>query len=333
MKIPDKLPKSVAMQPALSVVDSSKMQQYMDCPREFFFRYVLNWDTQTKSHHLVFGEAIHRGLEHLLLNGYNLDSVETAYQIGKEYYREELPDSLNDQGRYPKIPEAIPQLLADYIRQYPDDLSRFEVLYTEVAGSVPIAENRSIHYRLDAIVKDRETNRIWALEHKTAGRFGRTWVDQWYMKMQVFVYTHVLYSLFDPEEVEGVMINGLCLAKATKADLAKDRLVKTEFMRVPICKPVDLMDDWLWHINDWYSKIEDDMHGLKCAREEDRVLKTFARNTESCTKYFGCPYLDYCSAWSNPLGKQMPLEYNERIWNPSDREKDARTIMHLGDKK
>lgn len=327
------LPHPVKEQPALYIVDSSKMQQYMDCPRQFFYRYVMNWDNDTKSHHLIYGEAIHRALEYLLQHDYSLESIDNAYLIASSYYREELPDEMGDTERYPKTTAGIPQLLVDYTKTHSRDHERYEVLYTEVAGSVPISNDRSIHYRIDAIVRDRDSKKIWALEHKTAGQFGRTWVDQWYMKMQVFVYTHVLHCIFDPREVEGIMINGLCIGRATQADMKQERIIKTDFIRVPVCKPVELMEDWLWHINDWYTSIEDDYFGLHTSRETDTVMKCFPRNTENCTKYFGCPFLDYCSAWPNPLQKDMPYGFVERVWNPADREKDASIILNLSKKK
>jgi CRISPR/Cas system-associated exonuclease Cas4 (RecB family) len=53
------------------VLDATKLQTYMRCPRKFFFNYVLGWKSEIPSNHLVFGSAWHMAMEVLLDKGYN----------------------------------------------------------------------------------------------------------------------------------------------------------------------------------------------------------------------------------------------------------------------
>ena len=61
--------------------DASKIQAYMACPRAYFYRYVLGWETEEKNIHFIFGEGWHRAMEHLLINGYNSKAQAEAAQL------------------------------------------------------------------------------------------------------------------------------------------------------------------------------------------------------------------------------------------------------------
>ena len=91
--------------PEWDILDSSKIQSYMRCPRKYFFNHILGWSLEEeeqgaleisssgllaapkseirKSEHLVFGTAWHHSMEHLLREnrkagmpkGYTIQSV------------------------------------------------------------------------------------------------------------------------------------------------------------------------------------------------------------------------------------------------------------------
>ena len=51
--------------PTLQTVDSTKINTFLDCPRQYFFTYVLGWRSDRPNNHLVFGQAWHEAMEHL----------------------------------------------------------------------------------------------------------------------------------------------------------------------------------------------------------------------------------------------------------------------------
>ncbi len=59
----------ILQQPTFTIVDSSKLQDYMMCPRYYFYRYVLGWVPEEPNHDLIFGEAWHVSIAHLKLYG------------------------------------------------------------------------------------------------------------------------------------------------------------------------------------------------------------------------------------------------------------------------
>ena len=298
----------VEQHPTWGIQDSSKTQEFMDCPRKYFYHYVLGWDSDTPNNHLVFGSAIHDALEHLLLNGYDTNSIAGAIDAFLLTYRKEFPEE-TDALFSPKTPERVMYALAEYTNVYRNDHKEFDVLFTEIAGTVPLSEDRVLHFRQDAICKGPEG--YFSLEHKTTGAtISRAWSQQWPLKTQVGTYTHVLYCLYPPEEVFGVKINGLGFLKT-----------KFSFERIPISKSLKAMQVWLWNTLYWLDQIQWNMELLKQCKESDELMMAFPMNTENCNKYWGCRYHDFCSAWPNPLRNcyEVPIGLERRFWDPMER--------------
>ena len=299
------------------IYDSSKVQEYMTCPRKYFYRYVLGWDTDEPNVHLVFGEGWHRAMEHILNEGYTNTAIKDAYSIFLKYYRQHYTE-IQDGGNFPKSPDSIVPTLVEYIQKY-KHTDNFEVMYTEVAGTVPISDTRVVHFRMDSVMRD-DTG-IFSLEHKTGSRLSQAWMDQWPLKMQVGTYMHVLHSLYDPKDVYGIKINGVIFKKT-----------KNDYIRVPIRKSMDMMNAWLWNINHQIDLIEWNMDELMKSDEADNVLAAFPMNTESCTNYGrACKYHDFCSTWANPLKRadEPPQGFVRKFWDPSSNEEDANHVMHI----
>ena len=312
------------------VQDATKIQEYMSCPRHYLFRYVLGWEPEEPNIHLVFGSAWHEAMEILLLEGYTPAAITSATDAFMKCFREEFPPE-SDLIFAPKTPENALRGLIQYCQQYRED--DFEVLHTEVAGSVMISETRQLHFKTDAIIQDE--GQIFSLEHKTGRYYNSKWADGWRQKMQVGVYTHVLYCLYDPKDVFGIRINGFFPRNAPK--MKKDGTPyanqnDSEFHRVPIRKTVSSMNDWLTMTHSYLDNLEDDFGDLlDPGVEDDELLTCFRKNTEACTNYSGCPFLDYCVLWPNPLKHRdaPPLGFRERHWDPRSKQETAKEVVNL----
>lgn len=305
----------VPYHPTWEIIDSSKLQDYITCPRLFFYKYVLGWDKDELNNHLIFGEAWHAAMEHLLLHGYTEDSIIGAYQAFIDIYRPNFPEG-TDELLFPKVPSRALEALILYCMEWEQRDRAQEVLYTEISGTVAVMENVPLHFRMDSIL--RVDGKIRSREHKTGSRLDRTWETQWSLKTQVGTYTHVLYCLYPPDEIYGIEINGAIFTKKN-----------TRFPRIPIRKQREAMQVWWWNTKEWASRMLHDYERLHESKREDGILMAFPMATESCTKYFGCPFMDYCSAWPNPLqyAEEPPIGYAVRWWDPSDR--PSKVVMNL----
>lgn len=293
--------------PTWNVHDSSKMKAYKQCPRAFFYRYLLGWEVDYPQLALIFGEAWHRAMAVLFEKGYSKDSIESGHEEFLRYYREYYSES-TDLEHIPKDPTTALEGLLAYVSCY-EDIDRFTVLHIERSGNVLITEDIAMHYRLDAIVDDPKLG-IINLDHKTTSWSSPSWSDQFQLDFQMNLYTHALYSMYSPEEVWGVKVNGMLFLKS-----------RVEPMRVPLQKSLPYMNAWLHETLYWLKMQHQDYQLLSMAKDGDNHFIAFPRRETNCVN-FGrlCPYHSFCTAWENPLQKcsKLPIGFKESWWNPVD---------------
>ena len=313
-----------------NIFDSSKIQTMMECPRKYFYEYILGWRTDSPKHDLEFGTALHLAMEQLMTGGYSSQSQELAYTAFlKEYRKSYGPecDLLPEHGV--KNPSNVLRMLGEYCLQYQGDA--FKPLYTEIAGTVPINDlGDCLHFRIDSIVKDSDGVAVW--DHKSCSELSRVWMDQWNLSFQVGTYTHVLYCLYPQDEVYGCRINALCFGRKPRKDAKSAPKEKPfSFMRLPVRRTPEAMNVWLWLANHWLSAIKEEMQALLASDPEDHVMRAFPLNTTACTKYWGCQFMPFCSAWANPLAHcaDIPVGFKQEWWNPCDQDKTAKAIFDM----
>jgi len=292
------------------VIDSSKIQDAMDCEREFMFRHIFGWKSTRPNNHLHFGTSWHKAQEYLLLNGYETRNVLKAYGEFERCYREEF-DEDTDALYGAKTPANALVALNDYAQRFSSDHSEYEVLYTEISGSVMLTEDILLYFKLDSILRDLMDNMILSFEHKTGSREGRQWTDQWLLRCQMNTYTHVMKCLYEPEEVKGVLVRGTFFKKSG-----------ITFQEVPLWKGNETMQVWAWNTIQWVDRINHNIEMLMQCSDDDAVLMAFPMNPENCTKYFGCAYHDFCTAWPNPLRncEEPPMGFEVEFWDPREEE-------------
>lgn len=293
-------------QPSWKIIDATKLKAFSECPRSYFYEYILGWRSENPSIHLEFGTAWHLAMEYLLTHDYSAQSVQAAWALLNTHYRKYFPPHM-DEVNAPKNPANALTALMDYCTKYKDDWRDQKVLYTEIAGTVMMDETRLIHFRMDSIIE--KGGMVGSREHKTGSTLSRQWIDQWSLAIQTWVYNHVLYSMFPKDKVSGVEINGTFLQKK-----------ENKYQRVPARRSLPMMQVGYWDALHWFFEIEREMGRLEECNESDPILFCFPQNPSHCTSYFGCRYMDYCMAWPNPLQKcdQVPLGLKIEYWNPAN---------------
>lgn len=298
-----------------NIYDSTKIQEFLDCPRQFFYKRILGWERETPwTNDLTFGKAWHKAMEILYSGGFSDTNVAKAYEEGfLPTYREVFPSD-SDELFEPKTPDNALIGLSAYC-VYPansDDLKRFRVVKTEIAGSVLIdTDGTSVIYKIDLLYQDLNNNKYGCLEHKTKkNSFSRTWTDQWDQSIQIGNYNHALNMLIGNEDlsnVDGVTVNGAAFLKT-----------KNDFARVSVRKNSSMMVDHLWTVRETIDRMKMDLESLTECSDKDIIMMCFPRNPQACTKYYGCEFANYCAAWPNPLQhcQRPPIGYVVRHWDP-----------------
>ena len=320
--------------PTWKINDPTKVSEFISCPRKYFYNYVLGWKPSTPSNHLVFGTSWHVAMEYLLTHDYSIQSVMAAHdELVKDYRKTLGPET--DEMYAPKTPDNALLVLNAYAKNFREDLRDWEPLYTEIAGKININDEQVLHFRMDSIMKHRTKEKVKSIEHKT-GSSTWNWELQWPLSLQCNTYTHVLYCLFPTEMVDGITFRGSIFKKVKKAWAqlgAGEKLTVQppyDFMEVPVKRSPDQMTNWLWHVQLYLDQIAFCFEMLNECSDNDDIMTTFPMYPTSCTKWFGCEYLDFCQAWQNPLQRcyEPPLGYIEEHWDPSA--KEAKKVFEIG---
>ena len=306
-------------------LDSSKIADYMNCPRYFFYRHVAGWSGERANLDLVFGEAWHRAKAYVLqARDSEPDQliVDNAMSLFEEYYRKYFTDD-TDLTNFPKNPGNAEAALRKYLDIYEGD-GRLEVLQIngkpaiEIFGLVPISVKRLVRFRMDAICKD--SRGILFVDHKTSKMNSPAYQSQFRLSNQMLTYTHATHCIYPQTDIFGGLVDMTIFKK------------ENEHLRIPIRKSPDMMNEWLWNINKWYDHIEQDAEELQYAIEKSEPMQCFCKNDKGCTAYNRlCSFYDFCIAWSNPLEHihQPPEGMVERYWSPFDYANDSSIILKL----
>jgi hypothetical protein len=294
--------------PTWQVIDPSKMQVYQRCGRKYFYNYVLGWSIKAPKNDLSFGTAWHFAVEHLLRKGYTPAVVNEAKFLFHESYRRDFHE-VTDQIYEPKNPSQAFYALDLYADRFRRDLSDYEVLHTEVGGVVLIDEDSPMYFKMDAILRDNRTQKVFFIDHKTSKRKMYNWSSQWNLSTQMLTYLHALYCLYDPKEIQGGRVRGSFFYKS------KDH----EFDECDIEKTPDQMQSWLSDIQYYYAGLKFEMERLEECSTETPAMECFPRNGTACGDWGGCPYMEICDIWPNPLTKintYIPDHLKIEFWNP-----------------
>lgn len=302
----------VPFHPSWEILDSTKIQSYQSCPRQFFYEYVLGWRPSRPSNHLVFGKAVHSAMEHIILHGYRVESVRDAMEIFHKEYREIFPES-TDALFSPKTPARFFDMLIEYIKTYPDDFTQYSVYKTEIGGTINLSPAHQMAYKMDTILYNHNQQRYCSLEHKTKGGnyIAQTYPYDFMLSTQLGTYTHVLNSLFPPEDVSEVIINCMCFKKTKTPQFILQRFP------IPLTNPQ--MYNWLENTKAWMDTIYNNFYGLSKTTDSSTRMDCFPLNGRSCTNWSRvCHYHDLCTTWLNPIRHQtsIPADMAIDFWNP-----------------
>lgn len=289
------------------IIDSSKLTTYMQCPRKFFYRYLLGWTPTAPNNHLIFGSAWHMAMEHLLIERFSAQAIEEAKELFYVYYRSFF-DERTDELFVPKTPLNALQSIMDYAQRFAHELREYEVLHTEMAGLVMVSEQRTMTFKCDAILRTAQ-GAPFGLDHKTSQRKYGNWGDHWTMSTQMLTYLHALHCLFPDRDDLSMLVR--CAFFYVKSP--------TDFCDHPINKSLDQMTTWLARTNAWLDRLESDMAELPYCSDGDQVLDAFPPNDTACFNYGRqCAYFDFCNTWSNPLQRTdvVPIGFVQEFWDP-----------------
>ena len=303
--------------PTWHINDASKLSIMSTCWRKDFYESILGWRAEGVSHDAFFGESWHKAREYMLLNGY--EDVYGAYDAFLSHYRSEFEPETDELYR-PKDPMGALNAILKFAENYPRDLLDNELLYTEISGSVPVDHRRSLYFRMDSILRSRDTGKVFSWDHKSTKKFSRQWENDFALSWQSGTYTHCLYSMFPIDEVIGIEFCGTGFEFLSRNSKLREAGYHASFKRVPAWKRKDQMQVWLWQVIDILNRREMELDRLSQCSENDKVMMAFPMRPTSCSKYWGCIFHDFCCSWENPLQHcfEPPIGFVQSFWDPTE---------------
>jgi hypothetical protein len=311
MKLLDLIPE----QESWRVIDSSKLTTYMSCPRKFFFRHILGWDSSAPSNDLVFGSSWHLAAEHLLRSGYSAKSLQESQLLFLYSYRQSFEEH-TDELFYPKDPANAVKSLEGYFQRFAQsDSQNYTVLHTEVGGAALIGPSMPMYFKLDALLFDERRGVHICLDHKTSKYKMYNWSEVWDQAPQMQFYSHVLRCLYGSAPTE-MRVRGSFFYKSKPA----------EFDETVVSPGDNKIESDLTSLRSWYIRLLNEIDDAIIEDDtEDETMLSFPKNTLSCYNYNRpCPYLNVCSAWSNPIrnaDEEPPMSMEVRFWDPRKNDK------------
>jgi hypothetical protein len=226
-----------------------------------------------KAQALELGIGIHHAMERYY--GYGDDLVMT-FQVWATRRMEELAPhmtSFEQEKMQTEVVDLGVAMLTGYLAEYPDEAKTYEVLATEHRLAKPIptpkgtASKCLLNARLDALVRDLRTGRIFVMEHKTFTRFEADVLDRdVQFTIQTWLGQDLAKSLGIDEPASGVVYNGL------RKQMPGPRVKAALFERHPVFRHQAQIDEALLYAYHTHRRVHaKDMPiypvpGMRCSR-------------------------------------------------------------------
>lgn len=308
----------------LRLYSNSSLADYRDCPRLFFYKYIMEWRSDTRALPLIFGGAWHKAMDAVWSGFAKGDERNAIITAGQEAFLAEwtaggMPAQLSLielEEMEPRTPLNAFEMLVDYVTKRESTARDMELVDIERPFAVPLdPEDADLFYvgKIDKIARQRSRGKIIGLEHKTTTAYKKDkktpfrnfFLDSFSPNDQVDGYLYALHMYY-PGEVGGVWVDGALVHKT-----------ETGFLFIPIEKQMAQLDLWLWQTRNWIGRVENDMANAALQDDRDPYMASFPRNTNNCHKFGApCPHLNHCRAWPNPLGKPLPQGFRREPWDP-----------------
>lgn len=312
--------------PGLQVAwDSTSLTTLKDCPRKYFYRFVLGYEPLGESVHLKFGILMHRALE----------TYHRSIEHGRTHaqaVRDAIRVCLRESGRYETTavtgPENAPgdhstrrwrPWRSDHDQKNLPNLIRSVVWYFEHYEHDPlktvILDNGKpaveLSFRFDLNIKANTTGESYIY----AGHLDRLATDsmgEWVVdaKTSRNALNDYFFASFRPNNqmtgysmagkivwhrpIRGVIVDGIQVCK-NHSDFARGNTPRTETE----------LQQWHYDLSFWLGQAE------LYAKAQNWPM-----NDTACGHYGGCPFQPICSSPQKLMGQILQSEYQYSRWNP-----------------
>lgn len=321
-------------------IDYSSLSTYLECPRKFFFQYVLHFRSSRPSIHLVFGSCWHYGLE----ESYKYIAERTDLKVTPILMRDVSIAAFNKlwalEGAphfdpdlvYPKAPGRAADMYNKYWKEYLEEDIEKKIIGVEVPFTISLRilddlfdtteEDETAFLpdyigRMDLVFESPDGS-LEIVDHKTASSINVVTPISFQASMQTDGYLTAGHMFFDKIPS---MTYSVALCQKTKI----------AFERFTFQKRMSALDRFLLDLSAHCESIQEDLALYELEKAETsrtHVMRCFRRKSGyACTQFFSaCPYFDLCQNRNNPATwhDNPPQGYSVNEWDPAIHEAELK---------
>ena len=306
-------------------IDNTTMEYFQTCPRSAQF-YCVERREKGERAPLIFGGAIHEGLEVLYRDGFSalptakarcLDyfASQPSVQVGEWRTPEYALEALDRYVSYWSMMDNLEPIVHNgkkFVEQpFALNLGKLELnCPLPYSLSKLTADNNTAHVYVKTLhiqwtgkVDIAATNAspaVYIVDHKTTSMGGMTFFADFELAQQTHGYTWALQKLLG-HRVAGFILNALIIRKPTRTG------VGMEFERRVYPYSEDAITEWE---TDTMASVEQFVHSL--------IHASFPKYTKWCMgKYGACQYHQVCTLPAAQRGIMLGSSYyNDVTWSP-----------------
>jgi hypothetical protein len=293
-----------------SVLDSSIIAAFKECPAKFKLSYIDEWKPRSLSTHLHAGASFARGLEVARRAFYeDSRSAEDAEALGVEAllqaYGDHTPPGQGTAAN--KTAVRMAGALVYYFEHYPlNHETAYPIIMPggrrgiefQFTQNLPILHPETgepLQYsgRADGIFQ--YSGGVYIFDDKTASQLGPTWANQWKLRAQFSGYCWAAQE--SGIRVDGVVVRGISILKE-KYGNADDISFRSEYM----------IGKWYTETLGWIQQM------IHCYRTGN----WFHNFDHACSNFGGCEFQDICDR-EDPE-PWLERSHEKRHWDPITRQ-------------
>jgi hypothetical protein len=260
------------------IQNQSRLSELEKCPRRYAWRWLYNLATKKSSLTADRGTWLHAGLA----GWYKSFDAGVALRAYDEAFK--LSDQDKNSGEVTETYTTWRIRLEEYCRRNRNPIFRV-LMAPEQELVLPVGRHK-LFTRIDLIVQMKDTNEIWAMDHKSAERTGPSWYSKYYVDKQGSSYILAVANELGVQPA-GWIIN---VVKSTKADW---------FERQAFTRQKDQLESFVRQTEKQLDRLEKAV--VEFPGEEDPGVAAyldehFPQYTHECHTWGTCPFLSICQA-------------------------------------
>jgi len=195
-------------------VSQSKVRQYRECRRKFFYAHVMNIERKRLPRPLAFGKISHKMKE-------TMAAGKDPFTVLDEIPRQDLDAYANDPEKYGDIITDLEYIYEAYLEYWKDDplvFLKHDGRSAEFPFEISIGDDITVKGTIDAVTKHRKMN--WLTEHKNHKSIPND--DERWRSLQSVVYIKVIKYLGWWKNIEGTCWDYIRSKAPSRPQLLKD---------------------------------------------------------------------------------------------------------------